>query len=121
MKQPVKNILIVEDEAIIGMALAADLEDMGYVINGIAGSGEEAVELIKQQTPDLLLLDIKLQGSIDGIETLRRIRQIASPRVVIISGNSEERTLKRVQDIEVNGFIVKPVNLQDLQQLMESI
>lgn len=121
MKQPVKNILIVEDEAIIGMALAADLEDLGYAITGVAGSGEEALELIRPHAPDLLLLDIKLRGSLDGIETLARIRQIANPKVIIISGNSEIRTYHRAQDMKVDGFIVKPVNMQDLQQLLKTI
>ncbi len=118
--KPLK-ILIVEDEAIIGMALAADLEDSGYEVAEVAGSGEEALETIKKQPVDLLLLDIKLGNSMSGIETLKKIREIANPAVIIISGNSETKTFQQIQDLKVDGFLVKPVNLLDLQELLHSV
>lgn len=120
-QQPIRKILIVEDEAIIGMALAADLEDLGYQVAEVAGSGEEALYIIKHEVIDLVLMDIKLRGAMDGIETLSRIREVADLRIIIISGNSESRTLNRMQDLKVDGFIVKPVNIKELRQMLSAI
>jgi CheY-like chemotaxis protein len=116
----IRNILLVEDEAIIAMAMAADLEDMGYAV-AIAGSGEEAFEMVQQQLFDLLLMDIQLGGNWDGIETLKKIQEIADPRVVFITGNSEKGTVSKLQNLRTHGFLVKPVNMQDLQELLKSI
>ncbi len=116
----IRNILLVEDEAIIAMALAADLEDMGYAV-ATAGSGEEAFAMVQQQLFDLVLMDIQLGGSWDGIETLKKIQEIADPRVVFITGNSERGTVSKLENLRTHGFLVKPVNLTDLQQLLKSI
>lgn len=117
----IQNILVVEDEAIIGMALAADLEDMGYDKVVLAGSGEEALGLIIQETFDLVLMDIQLGGKMDGIETLKRIREMANPRVVFITGNSERGTYSKLQGLDADGFLVKPINIKDLQVLLDTM
>lgn len=116
-----KRVLIVEDEAIIGMALAADLEELGFEVEEIAASGEEAVEIIKEKEIGLLLLDIKLSGKWSGIDTLQEIRKHGNPVVIIISGNSEKMTYKRATDLQVNGFLVKPVNIKDLKEVLQAI
>ena len=117
----IQNILVVEDEAIIGMALAADLEDMGYDRVELAGSGEEALEIINQETFDLVLMDIQLGGKMDGIETLKKIREIANPRVVFITGNSEKGTFNKLKGMDADGFLVKPINIKDLQVLLDTM
>lgn len=116
-----KRVLIVEDEAIIGMALAADLEELGYEVEDITGSGEEALKIVKEKEIGLLMLDIKLSGRWSGIDTLQEIRKYGNPVVIIISGNSEKMTYKRATDLHVNGFLVKPVNTKDLRQLLQAI
>lgn len=71
----IKNqILIVEDDAIIAMALENQLHKLGYSVSGIVGCGEDAIEKVKANTPDLILMDIVLKGEIDGIETAQKIR-----------------------------------------------
>ncbi|EMR03973.1 response regulator [Cesiribacter andamanensis] len=118
---PVEQILIIEDEAVIGMALAAELEDSGYTIVDVCPSGREALQLLAQQPVDLVLLDIKLGKGLDGLETLEAIRQLASPHVIIISGNSEPQTVARIEAAGVDGFLVKPVNMLELHQLLEQL
>lgn len=120
-KRSINQILIIEDEVIIGMALAADLEDLGFEVKEVVSSGEEAIQVIENDSVDLVILDLKLGNNMDGIETLRRIRQIADPKVVIISGNSELRMVNLVQEMKIDGFLVKPLNIKDLQNLLNAI
>lgn len=120
MELDIRKILVVEDEAIIAMALSADLEDMGYE-SATAGSGEEALEMLSQEHFDMVLMDIQLGGKWDGIETIKRIQEIADPKVVFISGNSEKGTVNKLQELKMHGFLVKPVNTKDLQLLLHTI
>jgi two-component system, response regulator PdtaR len=117
----IEQILLVEDEAIIGMALAAELEDRGYTVVDVCPSGQEALLLMQQQPVDLVILDIKLAKGMDGLETLAEIRKIGSPRVIVISGNSEQQTVQRIQEAQVDGFLVKPVNMNELHQLLDGL
>lgn len=117
----IKKILIVEDEAIIGMALAADLEEMGYEVQDVAGSGKEAFKMMKEEPADLVILDLKLGNGLDGPGTLLLIRELRDPKVIIISGNSEMNTIRHLQEMKIDGFLVKPVNIKELQDLLEAI
>lgn len=69
------KLLIVEDEFIVAAALQANLEAQGYIVVGQADSGEEALALAAARHPDLALMDIRLKGGMDGVETARRLRQ----------------------------------------------
>lgn len=117
----INNILIVEDEVIIGMALAAELEDHGYNIVDIACSGKEALKAVRSFQPDLIILDIKISGCMDGLETLSELRKIANPFVIVISGNSDTSTHSRIKGMAVDGFLVKPVNTKDLLGQIDAI
>ena len=70
-----KNILLVEDERIIAIDLQRRLERFGYSVTGIAASGDQAIELVKKHSPDIILMDIMLVGDIDGIETATLIKK----------------------------------------------
>lgn len=116
MKKNIQNILLVEDEAIIGLALAAELEDAGYQVADIIHTGEEALEFLKKRAVDVVILDVMLGDGIDGLETLQEIRKICSPPpyIFIISGNSDAATVQKIKKMGVDGFFVKPVNTQAL-------
>ena len=116
-----KTILIIEDEVIIGMALAAELEDYGYHVTDIVCSAEEALNTLQTTPIDLLILDIKISGSIDGLDLLTEIRKISQPSVIIISGNSDSNTHKRIKNMKVDGFFVKPVNTEELVRKIKSL
>ncbi len=112
----IRKILIVEDEAIIGMALAAELEDAGFEIMDITPTGKEALAIIRKELPDLVVMDIKLGNGMSGLDTLVEIRKIASPYFFIVSGNSDSQTAQQIKAMNVDGFFVKPVNSRSLIQ-----
>jgi DNA-binding response OmpR family regulator len=78
------KVLIVEDERLIAENLKFILEEKGYQVVGIAASGEEALLVASLQSPDLLLMDIRIQGPMDGIETVKRIRNFYRPDVAVL-------------------------------------
>lgn len=80
-----KRILIVEDETITALHLRQDLHRLGYQVSGSATSGEEAVRMAEQLNPDLVLMDVKLAGNMDGVEASRRIQEKRSVPVVYLT------------------------------------
>ena len=94
-KRP-RQILIVEDEALIVMHLKEMLENGGYEVPEFVSSGEEAIAYLEHAPlPDLILMDIRLDGKIDGIETARRIRQQFTIPIIFISGNLDQELIKQ--------------------------
>lgn len=108
-----KKILIVEDEFVVANDLEIMLESAGYETTGIAVSVQAAMEQIAKNIPDLVLLDIQLQGTLSGIDLARllKARHIA---YVYLSANSDHNTLQMAKATEPYGFLVKPVRPKDL-------
>jgi signal transduction histidine kinase len=102
------TILIVEDESIIARGIADRLEQMGHVISAIVGSGEEAIAQAAFVQPDLVLMDIILQGDIDGIEAAERIQTDFHVPVVYLTAYADRDTLRRARFTEPFGYILKP-------------
>ncbi len=86
------RILVVEDEKIIQLDLRYQLERLGYVVAGVASSGEEAIAKAAQLEPDLVLMDVRLKGEMDGIAAARRIRAIREIPVIYLTAQSRMRT-----------------------------
>lgn len=117
----VKRIVIVEDELIIQEVHIDYLESMGYEVAATFESGEEAIEYFQQNTADLILMDLRLDGSLDGIETMFEIQKSSSIPVVYISGNSEDRNLQRAQMTNMKAFLSKPLNKKALTDVLKNI
>lgn len=115
------RIMLVEDEFIIAMYMRRLLERFGAIVEGPLASGEEALERVSAFKPDLVLLDIKLAGEIDGVETGIRIRRTIPCRIVFTSAFSGEDILERTVQAAPDAFLVKPVEEGDIQQLFESL
>lgn len=113
------NILIVEDEGIIAQGLKSQLESLGYNIIGIASSGSEAIKKVKKTRPDIILIDINLNGKIDGVETSKRISRILDIPVIFITANSDEATLRRAKIAKPFGYLIKPVEKRELHTTIE--
>lgn len=113
------KILVVDDEAIIATSLQLLLEHMGYEVTGTAESGEEAIEMAKTNGPDLVLMDIRLKGKMDGVEAARRIHEMLGIPVVYITGYSDTATLERVKESVHSGLLQKPVSEYALRQAIE--
>lgn len=109
------RIVIVEDEALIADHIAMCLEEMGHEIAGIEESGQEALELIERERPDLCLLDINLSGALDGVDVAQEINRRFGIPFIFLTSNSDRRTIERVKITEPAGFILKPYTAQDLE------
>ncbi|MGD0282612.1 MAG: response regulator [Dissulfurispiraceae bacterium] len=114
-----KNILIVEDEGIIALQLKGALERMGHTVAAIYTSGEKALEGIEKVRPDMVLMDIKLQGKMDGIETADIINKRYDIPIIYMTAHSEESMIERAKITEPYGYLLKPVNSKELQIAIE--
>jgi PAS domain S-box-containing protein len=113
------NILIVEDERLVAGYLADSLVTLGYAVSGIAASGEEALRRAEEKCPDLALLDIKLQGEMDGVDLARAMRARFDIPVIYQTAYHDDILVKRAADTEPYGFIVKPYDLHELRSTIE--
>jgi PAS domain S-box-containing protein len=111
---PQTQILIVEDEPIIARDLEETLTRSGYKVTAIASSGEEAVKKVVEQQPDLILMDIVLRGSMDGIEATACIQARHDLPFVYLSAYSDSEVLKRAQKTYPYGYLIKPFTEREL-------
>lgn len=109
-----KRVLIVEDEAIIAMHLKNSLAGMGFEVAGAAQTAQEAIAKCGEVRPDLILMDIVLPGGMDGIEASTVIASSYDIPVVYITGNADMATVKRARETNPYGYVIKPINAQDL-------
>jgi CheY-like chemotaxis protein len=112
------KILIVEDEGITAQALKEALSDMGCEVLGIVTTGWEAVEKARDLKPDLVLMDIKLKGGMDGVSATQRIQTQLNIPVVYLTAYSDNDTLKRVLHSGAYGYVVKPFDQDELQSVI---
>jgi CheY-like chemotaxis protein len=114
------QILIVEDEAILAMNEQKLLQRMGYQVCGVTNNGKTAVEIARSRAPDLILMDIRIRGPIDGIQTAGRIRRFSDVPVLYTSAYSDEDTLIRLRNTPFSRHLFKPYQVEDLQEAIEA-
>ncbi|HEC78750.1 MAG TPA: PAS domain S-box protein [candidate division WOR-3 bacterium] len=113
------RILIVEDESIVAKDIEQRLINLGYQVTSISASGEAAVKKIKKEDPDIVLMDIKLKGRMDGIEAAEQIRTRFKIPVVYITAYADNQTLERAKITEPFGYILKPFEDTELKSAIE--
>jgi PAS domain S-box-containing protein len=113
------KVLIVEDEAIVAADLANKLRQLGYEIIGGVASGEEALTIASERRPDVVLMDIRLSGALDGIETGARMRSAYDLPVVYLTAHSDPDTLTRALGTEPFGYVLKPFVDRELKTQIE--
>ena len=113
------QILIVEDDGIIAMDIESRLKQLGYGVSAIVGSGEEAIEKVKENTPDLVLMDSVLKGEMDGIEAAEIIRSRFGIPVIFLAAHADEKRLERAKLSMPFGYILKPFQNKDLRITLE--
>ncbi len=113
------SVWIVEDESIVAMDLKSRLQSRGYEVLGISGSGEDAVEKIRQHKPDIVLMDIVLKGGMDGIAAAGIIREELRIPVVYLTAYADTKTLERAKQTEPYGYIIKPFKESDVISTLE--
>lgn len=113
------SLLIVEDEAIVAEDLANKVRQLGYAVAGTTMTGEEAVELVRQLRPSLVLMDIRLAGAMDGIAAAKAIHMECKVPVLFLTAHSDADTITRARQAEAFGYILKPFNERDLRIQIE--
>lgn len=115
---PVK-ILIVEDESITSMYLENSLHNRGYYVCGIATNEADALRLAETKQPDLVLMDIYLEGDSDGVEIAKQITQMSDIPIVYLTSNSDDETFQRAKTSHPYGYVVKPVEIPALESAIQ--
>ena len=113
------KVLLVENDNIVARDIENMLKGLGYDVPNILSRGKEAVENAKKLQPDLVLMDVKLQGEIDGVEAASRIYRNLNIPIVYITAFADEKTMERAKITEPFGYILKPFNERELQASIE--
>lgn len=116
---PNHKVLVVEDEIVIAMDLQATLIDLGYDVPEIVTSGEEAVQIALALQPDLVLMDIHLSETLDGIDAAKQIIQALDIPVIYLTAYADEETLMRASQTQPFGYILKPFEARELKANLE--
>ena len=114
------RVLIVEDEAIVSMALRRKLEAKGYTVPAEISSGEDVVDAVSCHRPDVVLMDIRMSGGMDGIDAATEIQRLFKLPVVYISSYSDEDTLERAKMTEPYGYLAKPFSDMALRATVDT-
>lgn len=116
-----KRILIVEDDRILSFLLKKQITRLGYEVIGRVDSGEKAIQSVKNDRPDFILMDIKLEGGIDGIETMTQIRTFSDVPFLYLTGNSDPNTRLRAKQTKPAEYLVKPIDSKVLEKALAAV
>ena len=108
------TILVVEDEGIVAQEIKSRLEKSGYSVCAVAHDGQTAITHAGDMRPDLVLMDIRLKGEMDGVDAAGRIRDRFNLPVVYLTAHTDPATLKRAKAMEPFGYVVKPFDTRSL-------
>ena len=115
------RILIVEDESIIAKDLSRLLDEEGYEVVGISDTGEGAVKLALETAPDLVLVDIRLKGTMDGIEAADKIKKLQGSAIVYLTAHSDRALFDRAKQTGPERYLCKPVSSIELTRTVELV
>lgn len=113
------NILIVEDEIIVAKDIENKLKKVGYTVSGLVSSGEEAIDTAAKTNLDLILMDIRLRGNIDGVEAARQIYDRFSIPIIFLTANADKATFERAKITQPLGYLLKPFKEKELYNTIE--
>ena len=114
------RLLIVEDEIILAMDMKARLTDMGYTVVGMVSTGMDAIAAAEQHLPDLILMDIRLCGRMDGIDAALEIRKCHCFPMIFLTAYADEETRQRAQAVGPHEFLSKLTADSDLHTAIET-
>ncbi len=114
-----KKILVVEDELVVAKNIESRLTSLGYSVPAVVSNGEEAIQKAAEIQPDLVLMDIKLEGEMDGVEAANQIWQRFNIPVIYLTAYGDEQTLQRAKITEPYGYILKPFEIREIHSNIE--
>jgi two-component system, response regulator PdtaR len=115
------TILVVEDERIISLAVEMHIKNLGHRVGASVATGEAALAVLDSVRPDLVLMDIHLEGELDGIETARRIIEHGGPPVAYATAYTDPETRARALATKPLAFLSKPLALADILALVQQL
>jgi CheY-like chemotaxis protein len=118
-KNQKKTVMIVEDDLILNLLYESYLEKLGYDAEGELVYGKTAIDVAQKIKPDLILMDISLEGEIDGITAMKEIRKFSDVPVIYITGNSDPHHVQRAKETDYLDYLVKPIEFNDLKESIE--
>ena len=113
------KILIVEDESIVAKDIQVTLEKLGYDVIGTVAEGERVLDIVKDKTPDLILMDIMLKGKMTGIDVSIQIHKEISVPIIYMTAYADKDTLSKAKMTQPHGYIIKPYKEVDLRTTVE--
>jgi CheY-like chemotaxis protein len=114
-----KTVMIVEDDLILNLLYESYLEKLGYDAEGELVYGKTAIEVARRISPDLILMDISLEGGMDGIDAMKEIRTFSDVPVIYITGNSDPYHVQRAKETNYIDYLVKPIEFNDIKESLE--
>jgi len=113
------RILVVEDEVVIAMEIESVLQQMGYEVIGPVMTGQDAIDLVIEKRPDLILMDIRLKGDIDGITAAEQIYRLYKVPVIFLTAHSDPKTVEKAIATHPFGYLIKPFRKNELYTSIE--
>jgi two-component system, response regulator PdtaR len=113
------KVLIVEDDAFQALLVDKLITKMGFSTIGKVASGEDAIKTVLEKKPDIILMDISLEGEVDGITAIEKIKEKDNIPVIYITGNSDSYNLDRAEKTGFVDYLIKPISGKMLEQPME--
>lgn len=113
------KVLVVEDERVIAKDLALTLEGMGYQVTGSAASRDEALAACARDAPDIVLMDIRIKGPVDGIDTAKELLDRYGLQVIYLTAHADVASIDRAKRTRPHAYLLKPVKAGELQGAIE--
>ena len=114
------SVLIVEDEAVLAIGMEYSLEEFGYDVTGIETTADSAIEHVSLNSPDIVLMDIKLKGTKTGVEAAQQIWNSYKTPVIFLTSFSDDKTIKEAMNSEPYGYLIKPCRDEEIKVAIET-
>lgn len=112
------KILIVEDETIVALDIKSAVKKLGFIVTQTVTNYDDALESVKENEPDIILMDINLKNSKDGIDTAKDIRKLKNFPIIFLTAYSDEETIKRAVKVDPAGYLIKPFKREELKSAL---
>ena len=116
-----KKVLVVEDDFILALVHRKYLEKLNCEITETVTCGVDAISSAIKNPPDFILMDVRIEGQVDGIEAMIEIQKTKDIPVIYVTGNSEPWILERANKTNMKGFLIKPLHIEDLKVIIDSL
>jgi two-component system, response regulator PdtaR len=116
-----RSVLVVEDEPLIALGLTLTLEEMGLAVCGTAATAADAVALAQTHRPSLVIMDVRLEGSADGVDAAIEIRRTLDSPIIFVTASMERETVERIRQGHPAAILFKPVLPTDLAAEVEKV